>query len=240
METINKPDTSKRVCFICNSKTELQPSAVVRPAISNLIKEEHPAWGTGLFICHKDLAAYRYKYFKSILESERGELSTLDNEVLESLKNHETISEDVSLEYRSKLSFGERLSDKISAFGGSWKFINLFLLVLLLWILLNSFILINHKFDPYPYILLNLVLSCIAALQAPVIMMSQNRQEARDRMRSENDYKINLKSELEIRQLHLKIDHLLSSQWERMVEIQDIQISLIEELRKKDIRRNKE
>ena len=143
METINKPDTSKRVCFICNSKIELQPSAVVRPAISNLIKEEHPAWGTGLFICHKDLAAYRYKYFKSILESERGELSTLDNEVLESLKNHETISEDVSLEYRSKLSFGERLSDKISAFGGSWKFINLFLLVLLLWILLNSFILIS-------------------------------------------------------------------------------------------------
>jgi uncharacterized membrane protein len=160
--------------------------------------------------------------------------------VLESLKNHETISEDVSLEYRSKLTFGEKLSDKISAFGGSWKFINLFLIVLVLWILLNTFILIGHKFDPYPYILLNLVLSCIAALQAPVIMMSQNRQEARDRMRSENDYKINLKSELEIRQLHLKIDHLLSSQWERMMEIQDIQISLIEELRKKDVRKKNE
>jgi uncharacterized membrane protein len=238
METITKHDNSKRACFICGSKTDLQPSAIVRPAISNLIKEDHPDWGPGLYICHKDLAAFRYKYFKNILESERGELSNLDNEVLESLKNHETISEDVSLEYRSKLTFGERLSDKISAFGGSWKFINLFLLILIMWILFNSFILITNKFDPYPYILLNLVLSCIAAIQAPVIMMSQNRQEARDRMRSENDYKINLKSELEIRQLHLKIDHLLSSQWERMMEIQDIQISLIEELRKRDIKKN--
>ena len=238
METPTKHESSKRVCFICNSKTELLPFAIVRPAILALIKADHPAWEPGLYICHKDLAAYRYKYFKSILESERGELSTLDNEVLDSLKNHETISEDVSLEYRSKLTFGEKLSDKISAFGGSWKFINLFLLILVSWILLNTFILISHKFDPYPYILLNLVLSCIAAIQAPVIMMSQNRQESRDRMRSENDYKINLKSELEIRQLHLKMDHLLTSQWERMVEIQDIQISLMEELRKKDVKKD--
>jgi uncharacterized membrane protein len=240
METLTRPDTSRRVCFICNSKAELQSWAIVRPAISNLIKEEHSTWGPGLYICHKDLATYRYKYFKSILESERGELSTLDNEVLESLKNHETISEDISQEYRSKLTFGENLSDKISTFGGSWKFINIFLFVLFLWIILNTFILVSHRFDPYPYILLNLVLSCVAAIQAPVIMMSQNRQEARDRMRSENDYKINLKSELEIRQLHLKMDHLLTSQWERMAEIQDIQISLIEELRKKDIKKAKE
>ena len=237
METAAKHDSSKRICFICSAKTELQPSAIVRPAISALIKADHPAWGPGLYICHKDLAAYRYKYFKSILESERGEISSLDDEVLESLKNNETISEDISQEYRSKLTFGERLSDKISAFGGSWKFINLFLIILFAWIVVNTFILVTHKFDPYPYILLNLVLSCIAAIQAPVIMMSQNRQESRDRMRSENDYKINLKSELEIRQLHLKMDHLLNSQWERMVEIQDIQISLMEELRKKDVKK---
>ena len=240
MENSTNQGNSKRVCFICNSKTTLQPSEVVRPAVSAFIKSDHPEWGPGLYICHKDLSAYRYKYFKSILESERGELSTLDNEVLDSLKNQDTISENVSAEYQSKLTFGEKLSDKISAFGGSWKFINLFLIVLLAWILLNSFILISHKFDPYPYILLNLVLSCVAALQAPVIMMSQNRQEARDRMRSENDYKINLKSELEIRQLHLKMDHLLTSQWERMVEIQDIQISLMEELRKKSTKKNEE
>ena len=181
MENMAKHDTSKRVCFICNSKAELQPFAIVRPAISVLIKADHPTWGPGLYICHKDLAAYRYKYFKSILESERGEISSLDNEVLESLKNNETISEDISQEYRSKLTFGEKLSDKISAFGGSWKFINLFMLVLFAWIVLNTFILVTHKFDPYPYILLNLVLSCVAAIQAPVIMMSQNRQESRDR-----------------------------------------------------------
>ncbi len=233
MNTINKSDRSKRVCLICNSKTDLVPAEIVRPAISNLIQADYPLWGKGLFICRKDLSTYRYKYFQSLLVSERGELTSLDKEVLDSLKNNETISEDVSKEYSSALTFGQKLSDRISAFGGSWKFINSFLIVLISWIILNSFILINNKFDPYPFILLNLVLSCIAALQAPVIMMSQNRQEARDRMRSENDYKINLKSELEIRQLHLKIDHLLNHQWERMVEIQDIQISLMEELRKK-------
>ena len=233
MNTIAKTDDYKRACFLCNSKSDLIPSAIVRPAISNLIKAEYPNWEPGLHICQKDLSAYRNKYFHSLLESERGELSNLDKEVLDSLKNNETISEDISKEYASNLTFGQRLSDKISAFGGSWKFINSFLIILVFWIALNTFILINNKFDPYPYILLNLVLSCTAALQAPVIMMSQNRQEARDRMRSENDYKINLKSELEIRQLHLKIDHLLTNQWERMMEIQDIQISLMEELRKK-------
>ncbi len=240
MNTIIKSDSSKRVCFICNSKTDLIPSAVVRPAISSLIKIDYPLWDTGLYICQKDLSAYRYKYFQSLLVSERGELTSLDKEVLDSLKNNETISEDVSKEYSAALTFGQKLSDRISAFGGSWKFINTFLIILIFWIILNSFILINSKFDPYPFILLNLVLSCIAALQAPVIMMSQNRQESRDRMRSENDYKINLKSELEIRQLHLKIDHLLTNQWERMVEIQDIQISLMEELRKKGTKKDGE
>ncbi len=240
MSTPLKSDSSKRICIICNSKTDLIPSAIVRPAISNLIKADYPAWGTGLFICRKDLSDYRYKYFQSLLQSERGELSSLDKEVLESLKNNDTISEDITQQYSAKLTFGQMLSDKIASFGGSWKFINLFLIVLVSWIVLNAFILINNKFDPYPFILLNLVLSCIAAIQAPVIMMSQNRQETRDRLRSENDYKINLKSELEIRQLHLKIDHLMTNQWDRMVEIQDIQISLIEELRKKGNKKDQE
>lgn len=233
MNTPIKSDSSKRICVICSSKTDLIPSAIVRPAISSLIKDDYPSWGPGLFICQKDLSNYRYKYFQSLLQSERGELSSLDKEVLESLKNNDTISEDIVQQYSAKLTFGQMLSDKIASFGGSWKFINLFLIILISWIALNAFFLINNKFDPYPFILLNLVLSCIAALQAPVIMMSQNRQEARDRLRSENDYKINLKSELEIRQLHVKIDHLMTNQWERMVEIQDIQISLMEELRKK-------
>jgi len=99
-----------------------------------------------------------------------------------------------------------------------------------IWIALNSVLLLRRPFDPYPFILLNLVLSCLAAIQAPVIMMSQNRQESKDRLRSQHDYRVNLKAELEIRQLHDKIDHLLSHQWERLVEIQQIQIDLLSEL----------
>ena len=123
------------------------------------------------------------------------------------------------------------MADHIAAFGGSWTFIIIFGVVLLAWMFVNSFVLITRPFDPFPYILLNLVLSTLAAVQAPVIMMSQNRQEARDRQRAVYDYKINLKAELEIRQLHQKMDHLLSHQWERLVEIQEIQMELINELR---------
>src|SRR5205814_8605641 len=127
----------------------------------------------------------------------------------------------------------ERLSDQIAAFGGSWKFIITFAVVIVLWIAINVAILATRSFDPYPFILLNLILSCLAALQAPVIMMRQNRVEARDRMRAENDYKVNLKAELEIRHLHEKIDHLLRRQYNRLFEIQQIQIELLEELARK-------
>jgi uncharacterized membrane protein len=125
------------------------------------------------------------------------------------------------------------LSDQIASFGGSWRFIILFGVVLVLWIILNGFLLLNRGFDPYPFILLNLILSCLAAMQAPIIMMSQNRAELRDRLRSENDYKINLKAELEIRHLHEKIDHLLRRQYNRLFEIQQIQIELLEEIGRK-------
>ena len=127
-------------------------------------------------------------------------------------------------------SLSARLSDQIASFGGSWRFIILFGVVLVLWIILNAALLLNRGFDPYPFILLNLILSCLAAMQAPIIMMSQNRAELRDRLRSENDYKINLKAELEIRHLHEKIDHLLRRQYNRLFEIQQIQIELLEEI----------
>jgi uncharacterized membrane protein len=125
------------------------------------------------------------------------------------------------------------LSDQIASFGGSWRFIILFGVILVLWIILNAALLLNRGFDPYPFILLNLILSCLAAMQAPIIMMSQNRAELRDRLRSENDYKINLKAELEIRHLHEKIDHLLRRQYNRLFEIQQIQIELLEEIGRK-------
>ena len=116
--------------------------------------------------------------------------------------------------------------------GSSWGFIIGFIIFIVLWMGINTYILIIKPFDPYPYILLNLVLSTLAAIQAPVIIMSQRRQEARDRLRGENDYRINLKAELEIRQLHEKVDHILLSQWKRLVEIQEIQIELMNELKK--------
>ncbi|HRX54164.1 MAG TPA: DUF1003 domain-containing protein, partial [Verrucomicrobiales bacterium] len=127
-------------------------------------------------------------------------------------------------------TFGERVADQIARFGGSWHFILSFGAFLLLWLLANTLLWTLHPPDPYPFILLNLILSCIAALQAPVIMMSQNRQEARDRKRAEQDYQINLKAELEIRHLHEKVDHLLHDQSQRLLEIQQIQTELLRQL----------
>jgi uncharacterized membrane protein len=165
-----------------------------------------------------------------LLESEKGELTSLENEVLTSLRNHETLSKNVDSEFEVEWTFGERLADRIATFGGSWIFLILFGLFLLVWIGINSFILYVHPPDPYPYILLNLILSCLAAIQAPIIMMSQNRQEAKDRLRSEHDYQVNLKADLEIRHLHEKLDHLLSHQWERLAQIQEIQLELLAEI----------
>jgi uncharacterized membrane protein len=167
------------------------------------------------------------------LQDEIGELSALDHEVIESLQQHEILSSDISKQFETKLTFGERLSDRIASFGGSWKFLITFFSILVVWIIINGVLLMIHAFDPYPFILLNLILSCLAAVQAPVIMMSQNRVEARDRLRAENDYKVNLKAELEIRHLHEKIDHLLRGQYNRLFEIQQIQIELLEEIGRK-------
>ena len=206
---------------------------VVRPSLSDFIRKKDPRWDGKGFICYDDLGKFRRDYVKEVLQDEIGELSALDHEVVESLQAHEILSSDISKQFEKKLTFGEKLSDTIAAFGGSWTFIIVFSMILLVWIAFNSFVLATRAFDPYPYILMNLVLSALAALQAPVIMMSQNRSEARDRLRGENDYKINLKAELEIRHLHEKIDHLLRRQYNRLFEIQQIQIELLEELGQK-------
>jgi uncharacterized membrane protein len=140
----------------------------------------------------------------------------------------------VNIRHLNQRTFGERVADAVAAGVGSWPFIIVQSSLFVLWIVANTIIISDwlggKPFDPYPFILLNLFLSCLAAIQAPIIMMSQNRQEARDRLRSENDYRVNLKAELEIRHLHEKLDHLLQHQWERLVEIQQIQIELMNEL----------
>ena len=206
---------------------------MIRPSLAEFIKKSVPEWDDKGFVCLDDLGESRKEYVKEVLQEEIGELSTLDNEVIESLHQHEILSSDISKQFERKLTFGERLSDQIASFGGSWRFIILFGVVLVFWIILNAALLVNRGFDPYPFILLNLILSCLAAMQAPIIMMSQNRAELRDRLRSENDYKINLKAELEIRHLHEKIDHLLRRQYNRLFEIQQIQIELLEEIGRK-------
>ena len=203
---------------------------LVRPSLLEFIKKETPGLDSKGFICLDDLGEFRKDYVKEVLEEEIGELSALDQEVIESLHQHEILSSDLSKQFEKKLTFGERLSDHIAEFGGSWKFLITFGAVLLIWIAINGVLLVTHAFDPYPFILLNLILSCLAAVQAPIIMMSQNRAEARDRLRAENDYKVNLKAELEIRHLHEKIDHLLRRQYNRLFEIQQIQIELLEEI----------
>ncbi len=165
-----------------------------------------------------------------MLESEKGELSSLEEEVVRSLQEHELLSLNTESEFEQNWSFGERLADKIATFGGSWTFLISFGIFLFIWILINSIVLISHPLDPYPFIFLNLILSCLAAIQAPIIMMSQNRQEAKDRIRSQHDYQVNLKAELEIRHLHEKIDHLLSHQWDRLVQIQELQLEMLSDL----------
>ena len=170
-------------------------------------------------------------YVQSLLESEKGELTSLETEVLDSIRRQDILSRNPDDEIQSDLTFGQRVADRIAAIGGSWKFIISFGITLFVWISINSVVLLTRPFDPYPYILLNLVLSCLAAIQAPIIMMSQNRQESRDRLHAMRDYQVNLKAELEIRHLNQKIDHLMCHQWERLVEIQQIQIDLIREIR---------
>jgi len=228
----NKP-SANRSCQVCGknaAQTDLIAASAVRPVVVKLIRREFPEWSADGFICADDLNRFRYDYIRSLIETERGELSDLEKEVVESLAKNEILSMHVDQEFESKLTFGQRLSDKMASFGGSWRFIIIFACILVLWIFVNSLLLTLKPFDPYPFILLNLILSCLAAIQAPIIMMSQNRQEAKDRLRASYDFQINLKAELEIRQLHQKLDHLLSRQWERLIEIQEVQIELLNEM----------
>ncbi len=223
----------ERVCSICNGTFPAHSGvagALVRDSLVQLIRREHPGWSTESFVCQSDLSRLRTEYVHSLLESEKGELTSLEHEVVRSLREHEILSSNIDAEFEQQWSFGERLADRIAAFGGSWVFLSCFFLFLAMWMVMNTLAFILRPLDPYPFILLNLMLSCLAAIQAPMIMMSQKRGEAKDRLRSQHDYQVNLKAELEIRQLHEKMDHDLSHQWERLVKIQEIQMELLSEL----------
>ncbi|MEK0081995.1 DUF1003 domain-containing protein [Benzoatithermus flavus] len=224
---------SHAVCQICGQHPKnvpLFPAGLIRPKLAEQIAKEVPGWTGEGFICLDDLNRFRARYVESMLEQSMGEIAALEDSVVHRIARHETLATDVDASFDRALTLGERVADRVADFGGSWTFILIFALVIVCWMGLNSSLLAGHAFDPYPYILLNLVLSCLAAVQAPVIMMSQNRQEARDRARAKNDYLVNLKAELEIRLLHEKLDYLLRHQWERLMEIQEIQVELMNEM----------
>jgi uncharacterized membrane protein len=199
----------------------------LRPSLAERIQRDFPDLPPNAKISYGELARYQMLYVEELLQQEHGEFSELDRQVAESIANQETIAENTEDEYDEHRTVGERLSDHLASFGGSWRFLISFFLVLVVWMAFNVARGEGAAFDPYPFILLNLVLSCLAAIQAPVIMMSQKRQEEKDRARSFNDYRVNLKAELEIRHLHEKIDYLISKQWQRLSEIQQVQIEMM-------------
>ena len=203
----------------------------LRPTIADRIRQDYPLLGPDALISRAEADRYRSLYVEEVLRTERGELTELDRQVARSLEQNEIVSQNVEKDYGEERTLGERLSDGLASFGGSWTFLIAFFAVLLIWIAINVAWAQRGAFDPFPFILLNLVLSCLAAIQAPIIMMSQQRQESKDRLRSLNDYRVNLKAELEIRHLHEKLDHLISRQWQRLAEIQELQIELLQERR---------
>lgn len=232
---LKKKHVKNACCICCKNKTpgDLISGGAIREVVTQFIKKDYPEWSTSCYICRKDLDHYRAKYVESCLAQEKGELSHLETEVINSMHEQEMLSKNINSEFDNNSTIGQRIADKVADFGGSWNFIISFAIILIGWVAINSLVFIwksGKPFDPFPFILLNLLLSGIAGFQAPIIMMSQNRQEAKDRMRAEHDYQVNLKAELEIRNLHEKMDHLLHTQSERLMEIQQIQTDLMEEL----------
>ncbi len=205
-------------------------AAIINPKILDLMQKEHGDFDDTKFLALSELNEYRQQYIAASLQVEVGALSELEQKVLDSVSDSGIISKVTEEELTGSDSFAQRLADRVARFGGSWAFILSFMGFLALWIAANAFLLHNKGFDPYPFILLNLFLSCLAALQAPVIMMSQNRQEEKDRDRAKKDYIINLKSEVEIRGLHEKLDHLLIHQQQHLLEIQQMQIELLQDI----------
>ena len=220
-------------------RSEMISGRSIRATVINEIKKDYPAFNEDQFISLSEMNFYRTRYIENALKEELGSLTHLEHDVIESIRKGELIAEDIDETLSQNLTPGQRLSDKIADFGGSWMFIITFMTFILFWLLTNVYVLTMKPFDPYPFILLNLILSCIAALQAPIIMMSQNRLEEKDRERSKHDYKVNLKAELEIRMLNEKVDHLLMNQQQKLLEIQQIQIEMMNDIMNEISRNNK-
>ncbi|MCB9837706.1 MAG: DUF1003 domain-containing protein [Phycisphaeraceae bacterium] len=220
-------------CQICGARSPIGAMYVggaMRHAVAERMRADHPDYDPARPVCADCAARYRSEYVRTLLEEEHGELTALDEQVVEALREQELVAANINEEFSERLTIGQRVADHVAKFGGSWTFIGLFAVIIVAWMGVNATAMLSKPFDPYPYILLNLVLSTLAALQAPIIMMSQNRQAAKDRLQAEYDYRVNLKAEVEVRLLHTKLDQLLTHQWQRLIEIQRLQMDLMEEL----------
>ena len=222
-----------KTCALCRKEHErrvLVPAAGLRPSLFDSIATRHAGLAHESWFCRSCLARERVDYMVSRLAAERGELSEVETDIARKASQHQSLAEDIEQRFQERASLGQRLADRVAATGGSWAFVLGFFACLLAWVGVNSLLLGRAAFDPYPYILLNLLLSCLAAIQAPIIMMSQNRLAARDRVQADHDFRIDLKAELEIASLHEKVDHLLHSQWQHLVELQELQLELLTEI----------
>lgn len=229
------------LCPVCRGQQdtgEMMPVELLEEHLAEFLQKKHPDWSSFGAICLSCLNTVRYEYMQDLLATDKGELSILEEDVIRSLNEQELVTKNLNREFDGKFTFGQRLADNVAKFGGSWRFIIIFAGVLVVWIIINSIALLRRPFDSYPFILLNLVLSCLAAIQAPIIMMSQNRQSEKDRLQADHDYRTNLKAELEVRQLNRKMDQLLMHHWQRLLEIQRIQTELMEEIIRKSPERN--
>lgn len=204
----------------------------IRKEIFRLIQKDYPDFKQNSYISLEELNHFRKIYLTSLIKKETGELDKLEKEVLEAISKNKILSENIEMGIEKGLTFGQKLADTFAKFAGGWTFIICFFLFIIFWIGINIWLLAVQSFDPYPFILLNLILSCLAAIQAPIIIMSQNRLEEKDRKRGEYDYKVNLKAELEIRLLDEKMDHLVMHQYKRMLEIQELQMDYLEDILK--------
>lgn len=217
------------------SKKEVQKGEAVqlhgvRDSVFDFIKSKYPEVERDDYLSLSELNTFRREYLADLVEQESGELQLIDRDVMNAVKNNSILFENIQDEIDKKLTVGQRVADSVAQFGGSWTFIISFFVFLLIWMSVNILFLASKAFDPYPFILLNLILSFLAAIQAPIIMMSQNRQEQKDRLRSEHDYKINLKAELEIKLLSEEIDHLIIHQNRKLLEIQEVQADYLDDL----------
>ena len=216
-------------CAVCGELRRGRPLAVIPPMLVERLALDRAALAPDAVVCGPCLTEARIRRARAELERERGELSAVEHEIAERAATHAAVSDE--LDDPSRLTVGQRAADRVARVGGSWTFVLGFGTFLLAWCALNA-ILATRAFDPFPFILLNLVLSCLAAIQAPIIMMSQGRMAEIDRARAAQDFRINLKAELEVAALHEKMDHLLHQQWSRMVELQDLQLEILDELRR--------